>query len=76
MDKPSKVKALTIDSYFGGLPKDSNPARSEYFIEGTEPKDISSFYKKLKISKSNGKIANDIEIKSGNFEEKDCYVVV
>ena len=32
MDKPSKVKALTIDSYFGGLPKDSNPARSEYFI--------------------------------------------
>lgn len=76
MDKPSKVKALTIDSYFGGLPKDSNPTRSEYFIEGTEPKDISSSYKKSKISKSNGKLANDIEIKSGNFEEKDCYVVV
>ena len=76
MDKPSKVKALTIDSYFGGLPKDSNPTRSEYFIEGTEPKDISSFYKKLKISKSNGKLANDIEIKSGNFEEKECYVVI
>lgn len=76
MDKPSKVKALTIDSYFGGLPKDSNPTRSEYFIEGTEPKDISPSYKKLKISKSNGKLANDIEIKSGNFEEKDCYVVV
>lgn len=76
MDKPSKVKALTIDSYFGGLPKDSNPTRSEYFIEGTEPKDISSSYKKLKISKSNGKLANDIEIKSGNFEEKECYVVV
>ncbi len=76
MDKPSKVKALVIDSYFGGLPKDSNPTRSEYFIEGSEPKDISPLYKKLKISKSNGKLANDIEIKSGNFEEKDCYVVV
>lgn len=75
MDKPAKVKALTIDSWFGGLPKDSNPTRSEYFIEGTEPKDISPFYKKLKISKSNGKLANDIEIKSGNYEEKDCYVV-
>jgi len=76
IDKPNKVKAFTIDSYFGGLPKDNNPTRSEYFLEGSEPKDISSSYKKLKISKSNGKLANDIEIKSGNFEEKECYVVI
>ena len=48
MDKPSKVKALVIDSYFGGLPKDSNPTRSEYFIEGSEPKDISPLYKNLR----------------------------
>lgn len=75
VEKPDKVKALSIDSLFGGLPKDGVPSRSEYFIEGTEPKDISSFYKKVKVSKSNGKLANDIEIKTGNFEEKDCYVV-
>jgi penicillin-binding protein 1C len=74
MDKPDKVKALTIDAWLGGLPKDGEKSRSEYFIEGTEPKDIAPNYKKLKISKSNGKLANDIEIKSGNFEEKD-YVV-
>ena len=29
----------------------------------------------MKISKSNGKIANDIEVKSGNYDTKDCYVV-
>ena len=75
MEKPDKVKALTVDAYMGGLPKDGYPTRSEYFIEGTEPKDISSFYKKLKISKSNGKLANDIEIKNGNYEEKE-YVVI
>ncbi len=75
MDKPDKVKALQIDPLFGGLPKDTSKTRSEYFIEGTEPKDISPFYKKVKISKSNGKLANDIEIKTGNYEEKDCYVV-
>ena len=75
MDKPAKVKAVSIDSYLGGLPKDGSLTRSEYFIEGTEPRDISPFYKKLKISKSNGKLANDIEIKSGNFDEKDCIVV-
>jgi len=74
MEKPDKVKALTVDAYLGGLPKDSYPTRSEYFIEGTEPKDISPFYKKLKISKANGKLANDIEVKNGNYEEKDFIV--
>jgi len=75
MDKPEKVKALIIDSYLGGLPKDGNPTRSEYYIEGSEPKDISPWYKKIKISKSNGKLANEVEIKNGNYEEKDFIVI-
>lgn len=75
MAKPDNVKALTIDSYLGGLPKDGYPTRSEYFIAGTEPKDISPFYKKLKISKANGKLANDVEIKTGNYDEKDFIVL-
>lgn len=72
-DKPDKVKAVTIDGYLGGLPKDGS-TRAEYFIEGTEPKDTSSFYKKLKISKSNAKLANEIEIKNSDYEEKDFIV--
>lgn len=75
IDKPEKVKALTIDAYLGGLPKDGYPTRSEYFIEGTEPKDVSPFYKKLKISKTNGKLANDVEVKNGNLEEKEFIVI-
>jgi len=75
MTKPDKVKALIVDSLFGGLPKDGGQTRSEYFTEGTEPKEVSPYYKKQRISKSNGKLANDIEIKTGNFEERDCYVV-
>lgn len=74
-DKPDKVKAIQIDSFLGGLPKEGYPTRSEYFIEGTEPKDISPFYKKLKISKANGKLANDVEVKNGNFEEKEFIVI-
>lgn len=73
-DKPDKVKAMIIDAYLGGLPKDGYPTRSEYFIDGTQPKDISPFYKKIKISKSNGKLANSVEIKNGNYEEKE-YIV-
>lgn len=74
MEKPDKVKAVTIDSYLGGLPKDSSKTRAEYFIEGTEPKDTSPFYKKLRISKSNGKLANDVESKLGQYDEKEFIV--
>lgn len=73
--KPDRVKAVTIDSFLGGLPKDGSGTRAEYFIDGTEPKDISPFYKKLKISKSTGKLANDVEIKNGNYEEKEFIVI-
>jgi len=74
IDKPDKVKALTVDAYLGGLPKDGYPSRAEYFISGTEPKDTSPFYKKIKISKNNGKLANDVEIKNGQYEEKEFIV--
>jgi Membrane carboxypeptidase/penicillin-binding protein len=47
IDKPDKVKALQIDAFLGGLPKDGYPTRAEYFIEGTEPKEISPFYKRV-----------------------------
>ncbi len=73
-EKPDKVKAVTIDSYLGGLPKDSSKTRAEYFLEGTEPKDISPFYKTLKISKANGKLANDIESKLGQYDSKDFII--
>ena len=75
MEKPDKVKAVTVDAYLGGLPRDGMPTRSEYFIDGSEPKEQSPYYKKLMISKSTGKLANDVEIKSGNYEEKD-YIVI
>ncbi|NTU73150.1 hypothetical protein HGB07_03185 [Candidatus Roizmanbacteria bacterium] len=75
MDKPDKVKATTVDSFLGGLPVDGRPSRAEYFIEGREPKEISPFYKKLKISKNSGKLANEVEVKLGQYDEKDFYVV-
>ncbi len=71
MDKPEDVKALTIDAYLGGLPKDGYPTRSEYFIDGTQPKDISPDYKTLKISRSDSKLANQVQIQTGNYDSKD-----
>ena len=74
MDKPDNVVALQIDSYAGGLPRDGQPKRTEYFVKGTEPTDISPAYKQLKISKNNGKLANDLEIRLGQYDIKE-YVV-
>jgi 1A family penicillin-binding protein len=70
---PENVHAVEIDSYLGGLPKEGYPTRSEYFIKGTEPTDVASYYKKLKIN--GDKLANEVQIKSGSYEEKE-YIVL
>ena len=75
IEKPDDVEAVQIDSFFGGLPRDGGSTRSEYYIKGTEPTEVSPYYKKLKLSKSNGKVANEVEVRSGNFDEKEFYVV-
>src|SRR3989344_5612838 len=75
IDKPDNVLALEVDAILGGLPRQGSPTRSEYFIDGTQPKEISPFYKRLKISKSTGKLANEIEIRLGDFDEKEFIVI-
>lgn len=72
--KPENVIEMEIDAFVGGLPKDGQPTRKEFFIKGTEPTSVSSNYARVKISKSNGKLANDVEIASGNYDEKDFMV--
>lgn len=74
-EKPDGVVVMTIDSLGGGLPHGSDPTRSEYFIKGTEPTGPALIYKKIKVSKANGKLANDLEIKTGDYEEKDFIVI-
>lgn len=75
MDKPDGVEAVAVDSFLGGLQHEAVQTRSEYFIKGTEPKDISPFYKKVKISKSSGKLANDVEIRTGDYDEKEFIII-
>ena len=75
MEKPDTVEAIEIDAYLGGLPKDGYPTRTEYFVKDTAPKEVSPYYKVLKISKETGKLANDVEIRSGNYEEKEFIVI-
>lgn len=75
IEKPDNVIAEQVDSFAGGKPKDDANKRSEYFLTDTQPKEVSSIYQRIKISKNqSGKRANDKEISAGQYEEKDFYV--
>ncbi|MBI4137393.1 PBP1A family penicillin-binding protein, partial [Candidatus Roizmanbacteria bacterium] len=72
IDAPKNVMALQIDAYGGGLPRDGQPIRSEYFIKGTEPTDIAPIYRRLKVSRNDRfRRATPEEIQKGEYEEKD-----
>ncbi|MBI4129817.1 transglycosylase domain-containing protein, partial [Candidatus Roizmanbacteria bacterium] len=75
MDKPENVIALDVDSYGGGLPKDGQEIRSEYFIKGTEPTGISPIYQTVKLStRQDGKRASPDEIRVHDYKEQDFIV--
>lgn len=75
LGRPDNVKQIKINSYLGGLPHEGYPERQELFLNGTEPTSISKYYKKIKISKNTGKLANDVEIKKGEYDEKEFIVI-
>ena len=73
--EPQSVVAMQIDAFSGGLPRDGQPTRSEYFLKGTEPTTNAVIYKKVKLSKhQGGKLANEEEIKRGDYDVKE-YIV-
>lgn len=43
---PEGVVSMQVDSLAGGLPKDGQATRSEYFVKGTEPKSVSPIYQR------------------------------
>lgn len=43
-DKPDDIISMQIDALGGGLPKDGQPTRQEYFMKGTQPTTQSPIY--------------------------------
>lgn len=69
---PDKVVALQVDALTGGLPKDGEPVRSEYFVKGTEPKATSPFYQRFNVCKDkNTNFGEDKDVEEGKTEPKD-----
>ena len=70
---PSSVVSATVDAVSGYRAHDGYPSRSEYFIKGTEPGE-DTIHTKLKICKSDGKLATPSDVSSGNYEEREFFV--
>ncbi|OGE30572.1 hypothetical protein A2631_03385 [Candidatus Daviesbacteria bacterium RIFCSPHIGHO2_01_FULL_44_29] len=70
--QPDNIEQLEVDGLMGGKPKDGSPTRKEYFVKGTEPKDIAWGYQSQKVCKSNPhRLANDGE----DADQKDVIVL-
>ena len=70
---PSDVSQVSVDRVSGYGAHDNFPARSEYFIKGTEPTVADPIHVFLKVCKSDGKLATPSDIAGGNFDSKEYY---
>lgn len=70
---PKGVVTAEVDAISGYAAHDGFPSRVEYFRKGTEP-GADPVHVKLKVCKSDGKLATPSDISSGNYEEKEYYV--
>lgn len=75
-ERPEGVVEMDIDAFGGGLPVEGQPTRKEFFVRGTEPTGPASIYQKLKISrKDSNKLANSVEVATGDYDEK-LFIVI
>jgi 1A family penicillin-binding protein len=73
--KPDSIVEVEIDTLGGGLPKDGQGKRKEFFVKGTEPTTTSPVYSQVKVSrKDSSKRANAVEVLRGEYDLKDGIV--
>lgn len=70
---PSGIVNMTVDLVSGYKSHDGFPSRTEIFIKGNEPQS-DTIHAKLKVCKTDGKLATPSDISSGNYEEKEFFV--
>jgi 1A family penicillin-binding protein len=70
---PSGIVTAAVDSVSGFRAHDGFSSRSEYFIKGTEP-DEDAVHVKLKVCKTDGRLATPSDISAGNYDEKEFFI--
>ena len=75
-DRPESMIERQVDVVSGYLEHDGFPARTEYFIPGTEPEGEDPVHVKLKVCKGENKLATPVHIARGDYEEKEYFKFV
>ncbi len=71
-EKPGNVNQTDVDGLISGRTRGGSPTRREYFVSGTEPKNESTSYQKLKVCKQNPhRLSGDGE----DGDDKDVIVL-
>ncbi len=71
---PPGIVTAEVDTVSGYRAHDGFPQRTEYFIQGTEPVGEDPIHKKLKLCRSQGKLATLVDIARGDYEEKEYFI--
>ena len=72
-DLPGGITTAPVDTVSGYAAHDGFPSRTEYFIRGTEPGN-DPVHVKLKVCKTDGKLATPSDIAAGNYDEKEFLI--
>lgn len=72
-DLPGGITTAPVDAVSGYAAHDGFPSRTEYFIRGTEPGN-DPVHVKLKVCKTDGKLATPSDIAAGNYDEKEFLI--
>jgi 1A family penicillin-binding protein len=70
--QPSGIVKVTIDAISGMLPGPYSKTKTELFVKGTEPTQVDTFSKQVKVDKDNGLLANPATIATGNAKDEVC----
>ncbi len=70
---PKDIVAKRVDVITGYAEHDNFPARSEYFIKGTEPTTKDPIHKFIKLCRGQNKLATAVDIARNNYEEKEFF---
>ncbi|MBI2007598.1 MAG: transglycosylase domain-containing protein, partial [Candidatus Blackburnbacteria bacterium] len=69
------IVTAEVDSLSGFRAHDGYASRTEYFIRGTEPAGDDPVHKKLKVCRSEGRLATPSQIAAGDYEEKEYFIL-
>src|SRR3989338_961501 len=71
---PESVVSAEVDSISGHRSHDGYPSRTEFYVKGTEPLGDDPVHKRLKLCKSEGRLATPSQVAAGDYDETEFFV--